>query len=321
MSHHAKAFWTVAPGRGEIRHEPLAALHEGQVRVRTLYTGISRGTEALVFSGRVPETEYERMRAPFQAGRFPAPVKYGYSSVGLVEEGALQGKTIFALYPHQDAYVIPADSVHLVPESVPPGRAVLAANMETALNGIWDARPHVGDRIAVIGAGTIGCLVAWLARQIGGCEVELIDINPRRADVARELGVHFAAPPAASRDADVVIHASGSAEGLALALGLAGFEATVVELSWYGATRVSVPLGEAFHARRLTIKSSQVGSIATTQRGRWDTRRRMQLALRMLANPQLDALISGESDFESLPEVMPLLVSEPGDTLCHRVKY
>ena len=323
VPHHAKAFWTVAPGRGEIRHEPLAAPIEGQVLVRTLFSGVSRGTEALVFSGRVPESEYDRMRAPFQAGRFPGPVKYGYASVGVVEDGppSLRNHTVFALYPHQTSYVVPVDSVNLVPEAVPAGRAVLAANMETALNGVWDARPHVGDRVAVVGGGTVGCLAAWLAGRITGCDVELIDINPRRADLAQELGVRFAAPATAATDADVVIHASGTQEGLALALRLAGFEATVVELSWYGGRVVSVPLGEAFHARRLTIKSSQVGTVADSQRARWTTHRRMQLALRLLADPVLDALISGESEFDALPDVMARLASQPGDTLCHRIRY
>jgi 2-desacetyl-2-hydroxyethyl bacteriochlorophyllide A dehydrogenase len=318
-----RAFWIAAPGRGEIRDEPLKAPSPHDVVVRTLYSGISRGTEAIVFQGRVPADEYQRMRAPFQEGDFPAPVKYGYASVGRVERGPtdLEGRVVFTLYPHQTQYVVPAGAVHVVPENVPPGRAVLTANLETALNGIWDARPHVGDRIVVVGAGTVGCLVGWLAGRIGGCAVVLVDINPERAAIARALGVEFATPDAVRGDADVVVHASGSPDGLQLALSLAGFESTVVEMSWYGDQMVPLSLGHAFHSRRLTVKSSQVGSVAESQRSRWDTRRRMRLALRQLADPALDALITGESPFEDLPAAMAKLASAPGNTLCHRIRY
>ena len=319
----ARAFWVAAPGRGEIRAEPLPAWRHGDVVVRALYSGISRGTEALVFHGLVPTSEYERMRAPFQAGHFPAPVKYGYASVGEVERGPaqLQGQLVFVLHPHQTRYIVPGAAVHLLPQDVPPARAVLAANMETAINGLWDATPRIGDRIAVVGAGTVGCLVTWLASQMAGCDVELIDTNPQRATIAKRFGVRFATPSQARENADVVVHASGSASGLAVALRVAAFEATVVEMSWYGSQPVTAPLGEAFHARRLTLRSSQVGHVASAQRARWDTSRRMTLALSMLGDPVLDTLITGESEFEALPQVMTQLAATPGDTLCHRIKY
>jgi threonine dehydrogenase-like Zn-dependent dehydrogenase len=301
----------------------LGPASSDDVVVRAMFSGVSRGTEALVFQGHVPTSEYQRMRAPFQAGEFPAPVKYGYASVGQVERGprGLQDRIVFVLHPHQTRYVVPARSAHLLPEDVPPPRAVLAANLETAINGLWDARPHIGDRIIVIGAGTVGCLVAWLAGRLPGCQVELVDINADRSRVARALGVRFARPDAVSAGADVVIHASGSAAGLDLALRVAGFEATIVEMSWYGDQAVTLPLGEGFHARRLTLVSSQVGSIASAQRARWDTRRRMQLALSLLNDAVLDVLITGESDFESLPATMAQLAAAPGGTLCHRIRY
>ena len=319
----ARAFWVAAPGRGEIRNEPIGPPGSGEVLVRALYSGISRGTESIVYRGRVPPSEFERMRAPFQGGRFPAPVKYGYSSVGEVEEGPpdLKGRRVFTLYPHQTRYVVPADAVHLLPVNTPPNRAVLAANLETAINGVWDARPQVGDRVSVVGAGAVGCMAAWLVSRIPGCDVELVDMNPSRAGVARALGVRFSVPERATGEADVVIHASGAPAGLALALQVAAFEATVVELSWYGDQDVPLGLGRAFHARRLTITSSQVGNVAASQRARWDTRRRMQLALRLLESPALDALITSESEFEELPDVMEHLSRAPGDAICHRVKY
>lgn len=327
-SDESRAFWIAAPGRGEIRAERLAPAPSGagpgsHVVVRALYSGISRGTEALVFNGSVPVSEYARMRAPFQAGEFPAPVKYGYASVGEIERGPdeLKGRRVFVLYPHQTRYAVPADAVHVLPERVPPERAVLAANLETAINVIWDARPQAGDRVSVVGAGAVGCLIAWLAGQTAGCEVELVDVNPDRASVARALGVRFAEPAAATAEADVVVHASGSPDGLTLACRLAAFEATIVEASWYGDRVVPLALGEAFHARRLTLKSSQVGVVAASQRARWDTRRRMQLALSLLVDPVLDALITGESAFDDLPATMAALAAASGHTLCHRIKY
>jgi threonine dehydrogenase-like Zn-dependent dehydrogenase len=319
----ARSFWIAAPGRGEIRAEALRSAQSGDAIVRTLFTGISRGTETLVFAGAVPPSERERMRAPFQAGDFPAPVKYGYSNVGIVESGptALVGRNVFCLYPHQTRYVVPAAALHVLPAGVPPARAVLAANLETAVNALWDLGPRVGDRIAVIGAGTVGCLVAWLAARTAGAEVQLVDVDPRKRAVATELGVAFALASDAVRDADLVVHASGTEAGLGLALELAGFESTVLELSWYGARRPAVALGEAFHSRRLTLKSSQVGSVAAPQRARWSTSRRMQLALRLLAEPRLDALISGENAFEDLPRVLAQLASPSEYSLCHRIRY
>jgi threonine dehydrogenase-like Zn-dependent dehydrogenase len=320
---NARAFWVAAPGRGEIRTEPLGSPAPGEVLVRTLYSGISRGTESLVFRGRVPPSEFDRMRAPFQAGSFPAPVKYGYANVGEVEAGPaeLVGRLVFTLYPHQTRFIVPSTAVHLLPAGTPPARAVLAANLETAINGVWDARPLVGDRVAVVGGGAVGCMVAWLVARMPGCEAELVDTNPARGDVARALGVRFATPERATKEADLVMHASGAPAGLALALQLAAFEATIVELSWYGDQDVPLGLGQAFHARRLTIVSSQVGSVAASQRARWDTRRRMQLALRLLESPALDALITSESSLEELPEVMEQLSNAPGNAICHRVRY
>ena len=323
MQEQGRAFWVVAPGRGEIRDEALPLRTEQDVVVRTLYSGISRGTEALVFGGHVPQSEWDRMRAPFQAGDFPAPVKYGYATVGRVMEGPadLVDRCVFVLYPHQTQFVVPALAVHVIPDDVPPGRAVLAANLETALNGVWDGRPHVGDRISVVGAGAVGCLAAWLASRIPGCDVELVDVNPRRARIADALGLRFTEAGTAAGEADLVIHASGSPAGLDLALRLAAVEARVVELSWFGDQVVPLPLGGAFHSRRLSIRSSQVGQVAPTQRSRWDTRRRMQLALRLLRDPALDALITGESDFEGLPDVMVDLTRSPGETITHRIRY
>ncbi|HSG48596.1 MAG TPA: zinc-binding alcohol dehydrogenase [Longimicrobiales bacterium] len=327
MEDTAKAFWVQRPGVGEIRDAPILPLRDGEVRVRALYSGISRGTEARVFRGEVPPSQRAVMRAPFQEGEFPGPVKYGYMSVGVVEEGAglrgreLQGRTVFCLHPHQDRYVVPAAAAIPLPHGLPPERAVLAANMETAVNGVWDARPAVGDRILVVGGGVVGMLVAWLLARIPGVGLLLVDPNPARGPVALELGVVFAGTVPRDYDADLVIHASGSPGGLADALKAAAQEATVVELSWFGDDPVPLPLGEGFHPRRLTLRSSQVGHIPPHQRPRWDPRRRLELALTLLNDPALDALITGESPFRDLPAVMERLARDGGDVLCHRIRY
>jgi threonine dehydrogenase-like Zn-dependent dehydrogenase len=323
MTERARAFWVTAPGRGEMRATALPPRGEDDVLVRAIASGISRGTESLVFTGRVPESQYRAMRCPFQEGDFPAPVKYGYASVGVVEAGsaALRGRRVFSLHPHQDRYVVPANAVVPVPEGVPDRRAVLAANMETAVNALWDGAPRLGDRIAVVGAGTVGSLVAALAARLPGAVVELIDIDPARAAIAAALGCRFALPDQASADADLVIHASGSAPGLAAALNLAGFEATVLELSWYGDAMVPAPLGEAFHAKRLTLRSSQVGAVATARRARWSRRRRLTLALDLLRDPVFDRLLTGESAFANLPATMATLAANPAGALCHVVRY
>ena len=323
----AAAFWVTAPGRSEIRTETVAAATQDEALVRTLFSGVSRGTEGLIFRGEVPVGEYARMRAPFQSGEFPGPVKYGYANVGVVEQGpvALVGKSVFCLYPHQTRYVVPLSAVHLLPQSVPAGRAVLAANLETAINGIWDADLQPGERIAVIGAGVVGSLVAWLASRTAGCEVVLVDINPARERLAQALGLAFSSPAGAAagwtQRADKIVHASGSAEGLVLALKLAAFEATIIEMSWYGTRLVPLPLGESFHALRLTLKSSQVGNLPASHRARWTFQRRLALALDLLSNPQLDVLINSESAFTELPSVMPRLANGASEVLCHRVIY
>lgn len=324
----ARACWLVQAGRAELRTHTLHEPADGEVLVRTLHSGISRGTEMLVFRGEVPASEHQRMRAPFQQGDFPGPLTYGYSSVGVVEQGppALRGRAVFCLHPHQDRYVVPAAAVHPLPEDVPPARAVLAANLETAVNALWDGAPRVGDRIAVVGGGAVGLLVAWLAGRMPGCRVQLVDLQPARAALAQRLGVGFALPDEASGDADLVIHASGQGAGLQTALRLAGFEATVLELSWYGTRAVELPLGQAFHARRLLLQSSQVGHVAAARRARWDHAQRLRLALRLLADPVLDALVTGASPFDELPALLARLAAGGGagtaaDTICHRIDY
>ncbi|MEU9113221.1 zinc-binding alcohol dehydrogenase [Streptomyces sp. NPDC048483] len=323
MSRVARAFWVDSPGRGEIREVALPRPGEDEVLVRAVCSGVSRGTECLVFRGGVPESQYGVMRAPFQDGAFPGPVKYGYLSVGVVEEGpaALLGRTVFCLYPHQSHYVVPASAVVPVPDAVPAARAVLAGTVETAVNALWDAAPLVGDRIAVVGAGMVGCSVAAVLARYPAVRVQLVDADPVRARTAEALGVAFALPEDALGDCDLVVHASATGAGLARSLELLAPEGTVIELSWYGDRPVSVPLGEAFHSRRLVVRSSQVGAVSPARRARRTFADRLALALDLLADPAFDALITGESAFEDLPQVLPRLTTGELPALCHRIRY
>ena len=318
----ARAFWLRAPGEGEIRTVELPAPGPDDVVVRTCFSAVSRGTETLVFRGGVPVSQHIRMRAPFQVGEFPAPVEYGYLNVGEVEDGpaALVGRSVFCLAPHRTRYVVPATAVTLVPDAVPAARAVLAGTVETAVNALWDAAPLVGDRIAVVGGGMVGCCVAAVLARLPGAQVELVDVDPARAGVAAALGVGFAAPQDAAGDCDLVVHASATDAGLARSLELLADEGEVIELSWYGDRRVTLPLGEDFHSRRLAIRASQVGTVARARRGRRGYADRMALALRLLADPVFDALITREVRFADLPREMPLIAGEPS-ALCVRVTY
>lgn len=318
----SSALWFEAPEICRIRQERLAFPAEGEVLVRTLFSGISRGTEALIFKGQVPESEFERMRGPHMAGSFPFPVKYGYAAVGTIEAGpdGLNGTAVFALHPHQDRFILPADQVIPLPGTLPPRRAVLAANMETALNITWDAGIQPGDRVAVFGAGVVGALVAYLSSRIVGTETVLIDQDPTRQSLAVDLDIPFAEPGSLEGEFDVLVNATASGAALAKAIDHAGLEARIVEASWYGDRQVNVPLGGAFHSRRLSLVSSQVGGIPSSRRARWSYGRRMAKALDLLLDVRLDRLISGETTFSELPDAYARILSTPG-TLCHRIRY
>ena len=326
MSSVAQAFWVAEPGRGELRPVTLPAVGPGDVLVRSLHSGVSRGTETIVFRGAVPADQHDVMRAPHQEGDFPGPVKYGYLNVGVVEQGppALRGRTVFCLHPHQTAYVVPAEAVVAVPDDVPPRRAVLAGTVETAVNALWDAAPLVGDRVAVVGAGMVGCCVARLLARIPGARVTLVDVDASRSGVAAGLGVGFARPDDLDRSEhghDLVVHTSATSAGLQLSLDLLAPEATVLELSWYGDRTVELALGGAFHSSRLGVRASQVGSVAAARRSRYSYVQRVALALDLLRDPAFDVLLTGESSFGELPDVLPRLVDGSLPAICHTITY
>jgi hypothetical protein len=319
----AAAFWAIAPGAGELRSETVGEAAAGEVLVRTVWTGVSRGTESLVLRGEVPDSEQERMRAPFQAGGFPFPVKYGYLNVGVVEQGPapLAGRTVFTLFPHQSAFIVPAGAVIAVPDAVPARRAVLAGAVETAVNVLWDAAPSIGDRITVVGAGMIGCSIARLAAGIPGARVSLVDVDETKEHAAAALGVGFSRPEDAADGPDIVIEASGSAAGLNLALRLAPTVGEVVVASWYGSGEAGVNLGADFHSRRLSIRASQVGAVASSRRARRTTRDRLSLALELLEDPAFDVLLAGSSPWTELPSVMAAFADGSAPGLCHTIDW
>jgi threonine dehydrogenase-like Zn-dependent dehydrogenase len=316
----ARAFWAVSPGEGALRTEALPAPGPGQALVRTLATGISRGTESLVFHGRVPESEYARMACPMMGGTFPFPVKYGYCAVGLAETGAHAGQRVFALAPHQDRFVADDAMLTKLPEALPTRRAVLAANMETALNIFWDAQPLIGERISVIGAGVVGLMSAFLLARLPATTVTLVDRDASRASLAQDFGCRFALPDEAPDEQDLIVHASGNPAGLARAMELAANEARILEASWFGVAPCAVPLGGAFHSRRLRLVATQVGQVASPMRGRRSHAQRLQVALELLQDDRLDALLDGPTAFEDLATAMPQILGAPG-ALCHVVLY
>jgi NADPH:quinone reductase-like Zn-dependent oxidoreductase len=319
----AVAFWVRAPGVGELRTATVPEPSDGEVLVRALRSGVSRGTEALVFRGEVPADQYEQMRAPFQEGDFPGPVKYGYLNVGVVERGpaALEGRTVFTLYPHQSRFVVPAAAVVPVPDGVPAARAVLTGTVETAVNALWDAPPLIGDRVTVVGAGMVGCCVARVAAGIPGVRVTLVDVDPSRTEVAAALGVAFASPDEADGDQDLVVHTTATSAGLQSSLALLAPETSVLDLSWYGDREVRLSLGARFHSDRLGIRASQVGTVAPSRAGRRTYADRLRLALDLLVDPAFDALLTGSSTLAELPGFMARLADGDRQTICHSVTY
>ncbi|WP_374223598.1 zinc-binding alcohol dehydrogenase [Arthrobacter sp. ISL-30] len=319
----ATAYWTIGPCKGELRQEEIRQPAEGQALVRALYSGISKGTELVVHGAHVPARVAEQMRAPNQEGNFPGPVKFGYLSVGVVEAGPREwfGKTVFCLHPHQDRYVVSVECLTLIPEGVPARRAILTGTVETAINALWEGGPRIGDRVAVVGSGLVGGTVAALLRSFPLSRLQIVDADPGRWELANALGVDFALPDDAEADCDIVFHCSASEAGLSRSLQLAGDDGEIIEMSWYADRAVTIPLGEDFHARRLSLRASQVGSVALSRRHRRTTRQRLDLAVSVLRDPVFDHFLTAESPFTDLPDVVQALSDGQIEDLCHVITY
>ncbi len=320
---YCQALWYAAADRIELRTAEVPPPKPGHVVIKTRYSGISRGTERLVYQGHVPHSEHQRMRCPYQEGEFPHPVKYGYALTGEIVDGPPKkiGQRVFVLHPHQQLASVEAAHIHVIPDAVPLRRATLSANMETAVNVMWDAAPAPGERILVIGGGVLGLLIAGLAAQAGENEVTLVDKDPARASVAQTLGATFALPDTAPNEQHLIIHTSATEAGLKQALTHAAPDGRIIEASWFGDKQVTLPLGEAFHSRRLRIISSQVGAIPPSHRDQWTFAKRMQKALAHLEDAKFDALITGEINFTEAPAALPKVLANDSSGLMTVLRY
>ncbi|MGI9350414.1 MAG: zinc-dependent alcohol dehydrogenase [Rhizobiaceae bacterium] len=320
-----------ACGKGIIEYAQLIDIKDENVTLKTLYSGISKGTESLVFNGNVPESEWTRMQCPFMTGSFAFPITYGYACVcevmecGKAVENLELGDRVFILHPHQDLMCVPASACHKLPDIIPTKRGVLSANMETGLNSVWDAEISGKPACAVIGAGVVGLMTAHALRETTGVSPIVLDVNPAKEKIISKLGFNFANP---SRHTDLnlpefefLFHTSASSEGLQTAIDLAGFEARIVELSWYGEKPVSLLLGGAFHSKRLRIIASQVGSIAPAMRAELDQSERIKQAMALLDDPRLDSLLETEIEFSEVPDHLHDLLGPQSDILCQVIRY
>jgi 2-desacetyl-2-hydroxyethyl bacteriochlorophyllide A dehydrogenase len=325
-----ESIWFPKAQSVELRAESLSSPGPEEVRIEALASGISHGTEMLVYRGQVPADL--PLDLPTLRGSFAFPVKYGYASVGRVAEagnavtGVEAGDTVFVLHPHQTAYVVPASLATRLPADLPPEHGVFLANVETGVNVLLDARPRLGDRVIVFGQGVIGLVLTQLLRRVGVGRVIGVDPIPARRRLARELGADEALPPeeatpAAVRaltggiGADLAIEASGNPAALAAAVESVGQEGTVVVPSWYGTKPVCLPLGGSFHRGRVRIVSSQVGALDPALAPRWDRARRQALAIDMLARLQLDPLITHRIPFARAADAYALIDRHPEDVV------
>lgn len=317
----ARAIWYTGDGSGVALRD--ANMGTGELLLKTVASGLSRGTERTVAQGMVPRSEWDRMALPTQEGSFALPIKYGYACVARIVQGPpdILNRLVFTMHPHQNLFRAHRDAVHVLPVDLPIRRATLAANMETALNAIWDAQVPNGAPVAVIGGGLIGCLVAYLANRIGKSDVTLIDKIGERAKTASELRVSFATATNRLSPCHTVFHTSGSEQGLKDAIHALDFEGQVVEMSWYGDREISVPLGGTFHAQRLSIRCSQVGHVAPSRRASTTYADRMRTAIGLLDDPALDVLLTHDIAFENAERDLPLRLAADADGIATTISY
>jgi 2-desacetyl-2-hydroxyethyl bacteriochlorophyllide A dehydrogenase len=315
---------------GELRTEPLPPLGADEVAVRAVASGISAGTELLVYRGQVPaDLPLDLLTL---AGSFRYPIKYGYASVGRVTAvGAAvrdlaPGALVFALHPHQDAYVLPAERAVPLPAGVPADHGVFLANLETAVNVALDAAPRLGETVLLCGLGVVGLLVLQALLRTGVEQVIAVDPLPHRRALAERLGAALAIAPSDDlaaqvrahthgRGADLAVEISGAPAALGPAIEAVADEGTVVVASWYGTKPVPLQLGGHFHRGRVRLRSSQVGHLDPALAPRWDYARRLAVAQRLLTTLPLADLISHRLPFADAPAAFALLDQRPDQAL------
>ena len=318
------------PFRAQIVPVQLASLKKGHVLVKAVFGGISRGTESLVFQGKVPQSEWANMRCLHQDGEFEFPVSYGYSLVGSVVEtanasGRLRvGDRVFVMHPHQNEIVVEEHYCNVLPAGLPDERAVLSANAETALNAIWDAGLTRGDTVAVFGAGVLGLLIAVIAAKRIDSQIVVIDRLDDRRETVERLGLRFLGPSDEieyRENFDCIFNTTASGEALQNAINLANFEGRIMEVSWYGNKPVELCLGGRFHSQRLSIISTQVGSVSKQMRPDVSPADRMQLAMAELLDARFDYLLEPPIAFKKLPEAIAGILGENKNALCQLISY
>ncbi|WP_298982402.1 zinc-dependent alcohol dehydrogenase [Caldilinea sp.] len=313
-----------APGKVVVRAEPIPQPQPGELLVQTLVSAISAGTELLFLRGEVPANMEVDSAIPALNGAVRYPLRYGYACVGrVIEAGEEQdrgwlGCTVFAFHPHASHFVASTAQILPVPDDLTPHRAALLPNMETAVNLVMDGQPGIGERVAVIGLGVVGLLTIALLARFPLERLLAVDPLPQRRGLATALGAHAALAPEELTERsgyDLVYEVSGSPIALNTALALTGFAGRIVIGSWYGVKQAPLDLGGAFHRSRIRLLASQVSTIDPRWSGRWNKKRRIDLAWAMLRAVEIERLITHRLPVEEAPTAYRLLEQEPERTL------
>ncbi len=331
----SRSLWLTAPKMVEFRTETIPPPGSGEIRVQTIASALSQGTEMLVYRGEVPVDL--PLDLPALSGSFAFPIKYGYATVGRVLDlgddvtGFARGDAVFVHHPHQSTFVVPTNPADgpapvRLPDDLDPLLGLFVANLETAVNVLLDSGIRLGETALVFGQGTVGLLIAQLLRHAGAGQVIVVDPLERRRTLAFKLGVDVALEPGSEmlervmeltegRGADVAIEVSGSGAALQSAIESVAVEGTVVVVSWYGTKTVSLALGEHFHRGRVRIRSSQVGRISPELSARWDHARRLRLSVELLPRLELSELISHRFRFDEAADAYRLVDERPGNAV------
>ena len=319
----AHGLWFLGANQFSIREETLRSPSTPYCVVKSICSGISQGTEQLVYSEAVPESIQHQMRCPYMGGDFPFPIKYGYSLVGEVVEGPenIVGRNVHMLHPHQDYGCVHPRDIYLLDDGILPEKAILASNMETAVNAVWDSQVTLGDRVLVVGFGNVGSLVARILSLSMGVEMFVTDTSALKRSMAQKMGFNVCEISQLKEEFDISFNVSASADGLQTAIDAVGYEGKIIELSWYGNRAVSLQLGGDFHIQRKTIISSQVSHIPSHRLARWDTIRRKKLVFSLLKQPEFEEHVTHNLRFSELPRILSESRSLFQDNLMIAVHY